>query len=419
MVLERRFEAAVAAQLAAPGTQAPPPTWRFRLPPPVAATLAAIGDAEGGVPDEVVRYYGEEQPAARVEQLLRGRAPLLWRRLELARLPRLAEGLHGVADVLARHGLALRDLTGVDGAGALIAARDTAAELQAHALFGSGAPILGAGPGDRDRLAAEAARDADATLDLRLSGFLVHEVCHGVAHDGVPPAPWALLEAAALHLGCAARPAHYFPDDEGEALPAVAGFVLIGEAFARHFGAAALYRLSLGASLAGAIGAPAAEALARAGLDDWRRARTAPFVVHALDARTWVDRIAAAAGGGWRDAAPTDADVAMLDLAARAMFHHHRSAPALVAAPSDPPEARLFVDARTATLSALPRPDGCFAEPASWLFPPPLARRLLERGAERVVIEGATRARRADVARALEDLATSDRALPREHVLAF
>jgi hypothetical protein len=432
--LKLRFDAAVGSLLATPGTRAAPTTWRFRLPPPVAATLVAIGECEGALDERATRYYCDEQPAARIDQLLRADVSLLWRPLVLDRLPRLAEALHGVVRVLERLGLdplglLFGDAAASVGAGgpsrvpeALVAMRPCIAELQAHALFGGGAPVLGASAGERSRLAAEAARDADATLDLRLSGFVVHELCHGVPRDDAPtvglPAPWALLEAAALHLGCAARPAHMFPEERGEALPAVAGFVQIGEAFARTFGAAALYRLSLGTSLAQAIGERAADELCRAGLDDWRCARTAPFVVHALDAPAWVRRIDDAAGGTWREGAPTDHDVAMLDLAVRAMFHHHCAEPALVAVPSDPPEERVFVDPLAATLSALPRADGCFAEPATWLFPPPLARRLVERGARRVVLEGATRARRADVVHALEDLVTSDRPLSREHVIA-
>jgi hypothetical protein len=44
------------------------------------------------------------------------------------------------------------------------------------------------------------------------------------------------------------------------------------------------------------------------------------------------------------------------------------------------------LDVRTCLLQRTARPDGVFGEPAFWIYPPPLCRRLRERGAEVVRI---------------------------------
>src|SRR5262249_44944343 len=163
--------------------------------------------------------------------------------------------------------------------------------------------------------------------DRRLSGNLVHELCHGRPQA----APWTILEAAALYLGALARPEHIFPDEPGEAIPGVSLFVLIGEALARILGPA-----WLGAAL---LGRPGAGALAEAGWQKWRRERTAPFVVDALDWEAWVKladfgRAAAPAGDDllgaavrrpwselpWFAEEPTDADREMVATGVRALF---------------------------------------------------------------------------------------------------
>jgi SAM-dependent methyltransferase len=375
----------------------------------------------------VTEYYGHAQPAARAEQRDRASAILL-HPLDLGRMPRLEEALGGLFRHLGSEATGLLG-EGMTSPAALLSARPTLAALQGAALFGGGAPLLGVAPDDRARLGAEIERlGPDAALDWRLSGFLVHELCHGLPVEPAgPPVPWTLLEAAALHLGHAARAAHFFPDVAGEALPAVGGFLLVGEVFARRVGRAALYRLSLGAGLGQVVGDAAAARLSEEGLALWQARRTAPFVIDALDALDWARRIEAALHAvpfaawpelPWWSEAVSDGDLGFLDAGVAAMMSHHRFGPPLEVVPSDPPEQRLFVDPRACTLAALPRPEGIFGEPATWLFPPPAARRLLERGAERVIVEGATRKRRGEVAAALADLVASDRPLPREVVIA-
>lgn len=432
--LEARFARAVAAAGRAPRDAAWPP---LGLPPPLRESLVAA-DRLGACPDAVVAHYCERMPALLVDQLRPDDAPraLLRRPLALARLPRLAAALDGLFAALADAGVEARALVGAAAPAELVAARPTAAALYAHTLFGTGLPLLGAHPADRDALAAElATRDADAVLDLRLSSHLVHELCHGPAReqDG-PPAPWLVAEAAATHLGAAARAAHLFPDEPGEALRGVSLFVLVGDVLARRFGRVALWRVALGAPTAALFGERTARALDRAAWDDWRARQEAPFARDALGALGWIKLIdasraeeapslAALAARPWRQLpwwsdAPDDADRALVPRAVTALFQVNAMAPTFQTLPSEPPEARLWLDVEGCTLAAGRRTDGVFAEPATWLFPPPLARRLAERGAARVRIERATRARRAEIAAALLALCDGAGALPSETVLA-
>src|SRR5262249_43958161 len=136
----------------------------------------------------------------------------------------------------------------------------------------------------------------DATIDHRLSGHVLHELCHGLQReaDGAPP-PWMVIEAAALHLGFAARREHIFPREPGEAIPGVSLFVLVGEALARRHGAAALWRAPLGAPAAELFGPRVAAALDAAGWQDWLARRCPPFVNDALRALSWIKLAEAAA----------------------------------------------------------------------------------------------------------------------------
>jgi len=432
--LDARFARAVAAAGAAPREASWPP---LRLPPPLRESLVAAARLDA-CPDAVVAHYCERMPALLVEQLRADDAPraLLHRPLVLARLPRLAAALDGLFAALAGAGLDARALVGAASPEALVAARPTAAALYAHTLFGSGLPLLGAYPADRVALAAElATRDPDEVLDLYLSSHLVHELCHGPAReqDGAP-APWLVAEAAATHLGAAARAAHLFPDEAGEALRGVSLFVLVGEVLARRFGRAALWRVPLGASTAELFGPRTAQALDAAAWDDWRARQEAPFARDALGALAWAKLIDAARGADapslaamrarpwrslpWWSDAPGDADRAMVPRAVAALFQVNAMAPAFQTLPSEPPRARLWLDVEACTLAAEPRADGVFAEPATWLFPPSLARGLAERGAARVRIERATRARRSAIAAALVELCDGGGDLPAEVVLS-
>jgi hypothetical protein len=468
--LEGEFERAVVGALGCGCARAP--CFPLRLAPAVRETLVAAAARDA---PEAEAYYTRQAPPRLVDQLYRAEDPgarLLWRRLSPDAAPRLVAALRGVVGVLRGAGLSARALLGAATAEELLAARPTVAALAAPTLFGSGMPLIGAQLAER----AVMARDLDAgmppddVIDLRLSGNLVHEICHGLQLEYErPPPPWTILEAAAIHLGATARPAHVFPEVAGEAVPGVSLFVLVGEGLARLFGAARLWSLLGGATLAQAFGEQAAELLEAAGWQAWRRRREAPFVADALDAMAWIKLAAAAVpdahtaaavsdaraaaapdappvvagvGGsiacgcdsedllgaaerapwralGWWHATPTDTDVAMVETAVRALFQVNVLAPTFQTHPADPPGRRLFLDVDACTLSAPRRAEGVAAEPARWLFPPPLARRLAERGARTVTIEGAVRARRAEIAAALAALALDEGPLSADEVLAW
>jgi len=433
--LDARFDRAVAAAGPASRDASWPP---LRLPPALRESLVAAARRDA-CPDAVVAHYCERMPALLVEQLRPDDAPraLLRRPLDRTRLPRLAAALDGLFTALAGAAIDARALTGAASPDALLAARPTAAALYAHTLFGSGLPLLGAYPADRPALAAAlAARDADDVLDLHLSSHLVHELCHGPAreYDG-PPAPWLIAEAAATHLGAAARAEHLFPDEPGEALRGVSLFVLVGDVLARRFGPAALWRVALGVPTDELFGARTARALDGAAWDDWRARQEAPFARDALGAFAWIKLIdaarrdddvtlATAGARSWRSLpwwsdAPTDEDRALVPRAVAALFQVNAMAPSFQTAPSEPPHARLTLDVERCLLSAEPRADGVFAEPASWLFPPPLARVLAGRGAARVHITGATRVRRGAIAAALVELCEDRAPLPPDVELSW
>ena len=428
--LEDRFARAIAGAGAAPRGPSWPP---LALPSALRESLVEAARREA-CPAAVVEHYCQKMPALLVEQLRPDDAAreLLHRPLLLARLPRLRAALDGLFAALAGAGVEARALVGAETAEALIAARPTAMALYSHTLFGSGLPLLGAYPTDRAALAVELERgDADELVDRRWSSHLVHELCHGPAreYDG-PPAPWLIAEAAATHLGAAARVAHLFPEEAGEALRGVSLFVLVGDVMARRFGRAALWGVALGTPTAELFGARVAQALDEAGWEDWRARQQAPFARDALGAAAWVKQIdlaragedatlAAAGARAWPTlpwwSEPVDeADRAMVARAVSALFVVNAMAPDFQTLPSEPPGARLWLDVEACTLRAEPRADGVFGEPAWWLFPPPLARTLAERGARRVRIEGATRGRRGAIAAALVELADGRGALPAE-----
>ncbi len=430
--LEARFAAAVAAARADAGERAGAAgAWgEMRLPPVVRETLVAAAGVDRGAAETLVAYYCEKMPRMAVEQRCAGDAAtrLLHRRIELARLPRLGAALEGMCAALRSAGLDAAELLGAATPAELVALRPTVAELFAPTLHGPGLPLLGAYPAERDVISGDLAAGAaeDAVIDLRLSGNLAHELCHGPCRETVgEPPPWMIIEAAAIHLGFAAFPRHVFPDEPGEAVPSVSLFVLVGEALARRFGRRAFWSISFGASLAEAFGARPAAALAAAGWQDWLRRRQPPFVSDALAAEAWVKLIDASRAPGrevgadalgeadrtpwpalpWWSEEPAPEDDALVEPAVRALFQVSVLAPNLRTNPAELVDGRITLDVEACRLTAAPRPDGAFAEPARWLFPPPLARRLHERGARRVIIAGAARAGASRIATTLLDLA--------------
>ncbi|HZS42154.1 MAG TPA: hypothetical protein VFF06_35235 [Polyangia bacterium] len=455
--LEARFRRAADSARAACGKL---PQWpELRIPEPLLASMETAAALDGGAPpEELASYYCEKMPALLVELLADAAfAPLYHQPIDRARWPRLAAALDGLYAALAAAGLDPAPLVGAPSAAALLAARPSPAALYAGTLFASGLPLTGAYPADRARLVREINDPGSvipeindrgsviaARVDLRLSGNLVHELCHGPADAAAGGAPWIVVEAAALHLGAAARAAHVFPDEPGEAVPGVARFVAIGDALAARFGEAALWRVLYRVPLAETFPPPIAAALEVAAWQDWLRRRHAPFARDAEAAQAWIklacgaapiaagdgaesaarhpELLAAAARTPWSALAwwheePSSADGARVERAVRALGQVNRLAPLFETAPSEPPGGRITLDVAECRLRAAPRPDGVFGEPADWWFPPPLARRLHERGARGIVVENVTRARSAAAASVLTELSLASGPLAAETVL--
>ncbi len=351
----------------------------------------------------------------------------------------LRQALAGLFATLEAEAIDVEAFTGARSAPALLAARPSVAALYAHSLFGSGLPLLGAFPDERALYDRDLdSGDPDRVIDLRLSGNLIHELCHGPPAAHVQQqAPWVIAESAALTLGAAARAAHIFPDEPGEAVPGVSLFVCIGSALARRWGRGALYRVVAGEPLGALAGERAARALEAAAWQDWLTRREPPFVRDALGAMAWIklaelapedatllgaDLLKTAAATPWQ-ALPwwreSHFSVEEVEEAVSAVMQVNVMAPLFQTHPSEPSGGRLHVDVEACTLFAERRPDGVFAEPAWWLLPPPMARRLWERGARRLRVEGARRSERRAIAAALYELALDDGPLPGEKVLAW
>jgi hypothetical protein len=397
--LERRFSETVRSELAQPGTR--PPRFELLLPPALRETMVAAGPSES-----LAAYYCEQMPRLLIDQMLRGEdfaRRLLWMPLDLSKLPRLSTALDGLFALL---GEDAPKLTGAATPQALLALRSSAAALAAPTLLGSGLPLVGAWPAERELINA-ARGDPYAVFDLRLSGGLMHELCHGLRRPiEAPPPPWIVLEAAALLLGSLAFPRHVFPQQAGEAVPGVSLFVLLGQCLARLFGRRALLRTLIDAApLADALGPTAALALESAAREEWLLRQEAPFARDALLAPAWVKLADAARAGRvvglteavalpfeelpWWSEEPAAEDLDLARAAVPALFQANVMSPTYQTHPCEARELRL--DTRTCLLQRPADSKGVFGEPALWIYPPPLCRRLRERGAHLVTIEGPRR----------------------------
>lgn len=135
--------------------------------------------------------------------------------------------------------------------------------------------------------------------------------------------------------------------------------------------------------------------------------------MHALDALDWIKLAELAPPAGddlmkraaatpwselrwWREEAFS---VEEIDEMLTALCQVNVLAPTFRTQPAEP--GRLWMDVANCRISTEKRPASIFAEPAFWLVPPPMARRLWERGARRVRVDGVTRANRVEAARAL------------------
>lgn len=427
--LDARYEATLREELATPGTRPLPEGFpRPRLPPALRESIvAAAGLADTAA---LSAYYCERMPRMLVEQILRGEDParrLLWMEIDVGRAPRFREALRGMGKALAAEGLSADALPSCD----LLRQPTSPARLASGTSLGSGLPLIGAYPAEREVLARDlsAGVDPHAVFDLRLSGNLIHEICHGPRRGTAGPlAPWMVVEAAAIHLGAIAFPRHVVPEHPGEAVPGVALFVLVGETLARFFSRAALWRVGWGESIERAFGLPAGRALATAGWQDWMRRREPPFARDAAEAIAWAKLADAARGASplsleiaraasleplraarelpdllraaeavpwaelpwWREE-PAAADAEMARSAVAAMFRIDVLEGAFQTHPHQP--ARLHLDAEACLLTRDRDPRGVGpGEPARWIVPPPLCRRLIERGFRRCSVEGSAHA---------------------------
>lgn len=399
--LQRRFSGTVRHALALPGTRAP--TFELALPPALRETMVEAGPCE-----PLAQYYCERMPRMLVEQMLRGDDPahrLLWRKLELPGLPRLEAALRGIFLAL---GEEAPRLLGARSAEELVSLRPSIAALAAPSLLGSGLPLVGAWPMELELIGADldGGRDPDAVLDLRLSAAIVHELCHGLRHElRRLPAPWMVLESAAALLGWLAYPRHLFPELPGEALPGTSLFLLLGQCLARLFGRRALLRTMGGAPLQGLFPECAAEALDAAAREEFEQWRQPPFARDALSAPAWAKLADAARAGRqvtlaeaatlqfealpwWREE-PLPEDFELARSAVLSLFQVNVLAKTYQTHPCEARELRL--DTRTCLLQRPARSEGVFGEPPFWIWPPPLCRKLRERGALRVQVEGARR----------------------------
>jgi len=297
-----------------------------------------------------------------------------------------------------------------------LAGHPCAAGIASRTLLGSGLPMVGAYPAELHALARDREGpdcDPHELLDLRLSGNLVHEVCHGRRRDcSGAPGPWIVLEAAALHLGATAFPRHVHPEVAGESIPGTAPFVLLGAALARLFGRRALWSLCAGEDVESAFGARTGRALAVAGWQEWLRRPEPPFARDAARAADWIkladgargasplaplldraarldplggarelpDLLDAAARTAWpelpwwsEEIAPLDVD--LLRSGVRAMFQVDVLARTFQTRPHAP--QRLELDAEACLLTRERATEGVGpGEPPCWVAPPPLCRRL-------------------------------------------
>ncbi|HYS09794.1 MAG TPA: hypothetical protein VEP66_13665 [Myxococcales bacterium] len=421
--LEARYAATIRSELSLPGTRPFPEGFSPpRLPAALRESIVAAGELAD--PSALADFYCDRMPRMLVEQILRGEDParrLLWMEIDPAHTPRLREALRGLRHFLVQEGLTTAQPEDP------LEQPTCVARLAAATQLGSGLPLVGAYPAEREVIAADLAAGADAhnVLDLRLSGNLIHEICHGpprTCHG--PQAPWLVVEAAALHLGATAFPRHVFPDVPGEAIPGVAPFLLVGESLARLFGRAALWRVASGSSLDDMFGRAAGSALAAAGWQEWLRRREPPFARDAIDGVAWVkladatrgasplsqaidraatldslravrelpDLLRAAGASSWAELPwwreePTEADAAMARSAVAAMFHVDVLEGSFQTHPHRPARFRLDLEACLLTRERDPRGVGP-GEPPCWIVPPPLCRRLRERMVGPLVLEG-------------------------------
>ena len=139
-----------------------------------------------------------------------------------------------------------------------------------------------------------------------------------------------------------------------------------------------------------------------------------PFARDALRALDWVGAVD---GGRWAEEEPSPADFGIARTAVLALFQVNVLAPTFQTHPCE--TSHLVLDAHKGVLSRPRDPDGAFGEPAFWIFPPPLCRRLRERGAGKVIVEGPRRQDAAAIADSLIELALGSAPLQQTTVVRW
>ena len=182
-------------------------------------------------------HYCRSMPALLAGQR---KTALFKTRLDLGRMPRLAEALRALFALTE----SLPRPFGAATPEELVQGR-TLGELYTKCHFGQSMPML------------YAEGCPPETIDVRLTGPIIHELAH--FPTGSPPAPANLHEALAAYIGSEAWPAQI---DGEDAIPGCAFFASVGGWLARTYGRQAVLEVQAGLlDLRDLLGARCSEAL--------------------------------------------------------------------------------------------------------------------------------------------------------------
>lgn len=292
----------------------------------------------------------------------------------------------------------------------------TVKDLYAQCFYGSTLPMSGLSTGEGDALEAYLAESSvERVIDQHLSGFLLHELCHGPRRTVSPAlASWTLLECIASYLGYLSEPRHVFPTDpDVTAVPSLRGYALVGEYLASEFGLGALLALNQTGQIPSSPGlAQVVAAMTAAEWETWTPDFTLPFAPDIRDPHRWMKLIAAAQAPNeahapspptlaeltelpwcelpsWRQGLGRELNLEQLHFHLEALCLHVEVAqqrPIVVS--SAPPDGELLLLPSDCRITAKPRHNGVFGEPASSLLAPAISARLSRRGIQTVRILG-------------------------------
>lgn len=428
-----------------PLPQPPSPFLRAWL----SAVLPWASEAHGA---RALAHYADECPRAWIQRFY-GSPPVVQAlvRLPVAQIPPIVAALRRMFEGAARAGVA--QLWGCASADELLAAHSRVLDLHAVAFFGCCQPMVSLGAAEQAALEGCAAQGwtAEALLERRLAGHLVHELAHGPARGWEGgPGSFMLHEAAAavVNLGCAAG--HVLADRPGEPVLGLSRALVLGQALVDDLGEDAVWRLALTATGPGdVIGDRAGAALTAADWQVWARSERASFMPPHHDMLRWAklydvaradllpalralgpvvtpeqalalpDLLREAEAVPWTDmpawhGPERSTDVASVQTGVRALFTMQRLQPDLQAVPSDPPGGQITLEVAACAMRVGARVDDPHGLAAEWRFPPARCRGLLGRGARRVTVLGALWEQRAQVTDRLLDLCEGTNRLPEQ-----